>query len=244
MKYISLQAVLFSLLILSGCSTTSSVSEEGGDSATDSEITYPEPDPEIAGILESYRNELDQETGKRVAVITDTLKFGQPEGALGNLVSDALRYRASRELRSFVNVGVIGEISFGLFLTPGDLTVGEVLEFMPYENHLVVLTLSGRKIQELANQIASIGGAPVSGLRFRIEGDRARGVLVNSQVLNPDSYYTVATTSWVANGGDQFPALWEYSDRNDLYDVDVRQLYIDHFESRREIYPVIDGRVR
>lgn len=245
MKYPLYPAALLLTLFLSGCAlfSTSADTTEPADEP-EIESAYPEPDPAIASILNGYRGDLEEETGKKVAVVKDTLRFGQPEGSLGNLVSDALRFRAARETRSYVNVGVIGEISFGLYLTPGDLTVGEVLEFMPYENHLVILTLTGEKIQQLADQIASIGGAPVSGLRFRIEDGRARGVLINSQVLNKDASYRVATTSWVANGGDQFPALWEYSSRDDLYEVDVRQLYIDYFQTRREIEPVIDGRIR
>jgi 2',3'-cyclic-nucleotide 2'-phosphodiesterase (5'-nucleotidase family) len=115
---------------------------------------------------------------------------------------------------------------------------------MPYEYHLVVLLVSCVKVAEVANQVAELGGAPVSGLRFRIEDGRARGVLVNSQVLDPGRTYYVATSSWVANGGDRFPAIWDYSDRIDLVDVDVRRLYVDYFKTRREIYPVLDGRVR
>jgi 2',3'-cyclic-nucleotide 2'-phosphodiesterase (5'-nucleotidase family) len=182
--------------------------------------------------------------GRRIAVVKDTIRFDRPESPLGNLVSDAIRYRAGSELGRFVNIGIIGEISFRLFLTPGELTLGEVMEFMPYDNHLVVLTLPGDKVAELAHQVAALGGAPVSGLRFRINEGRAAGILVNSQVLDRNREYLVATSSWVANGGDQFPAVWDYTDRIDLTNVDVRELYLDYFRSRREIYPVTDGRLR
>lgn len=118
------------------------------------------------------------------------------------------------------------------------------MEFMPYENHLVILRLKGDKVFELANQIAELGGAPVSGMRLRIVDGRARGVLVNAQTLSSDKEYLVATTSWAANGGDQFPALWDYSGRIDLHDVNVRDLYIDYFKSRRNIHANRDGRIR
>ncbi len=214
------------------------------DAEPAAEIQYPDPDPEISFLLDTYRESLNEVMGSRVAVVTDTIRFGQPESPLGNLVSDAIRYRAGSELGRFVNIGIIGEISFRLFLTPGDLTLGDVLEFMPYDNHLVVLTLPGYKVAELAHQVADQGGAPVSGLRFRINDGRAAGILVNSQVLDRNRDYLVATSSWVANGGDRYPAVWEYTDRIDLTDVDVRELYIDYFRSRREIHPITDGRLR
>jgi 2',3'-cyclic-nucleotide 2'-phosphodiesterase (5'-nucleotidase family) len=242
MIYRFIQTVVVCLLI-SGCAGTASTTEQDKSKQEPATILYPEPDPVIESMLDTYRDSLNSVTGIRIATVKDTLRFGKPESPLGNLVADALRYRAGSELGRFVNIGIIGEISFRLFLTPGELTKGEVLEFMPYENQLVVLSLTGAQVAELANQIAEMGGAPVSGMRFRIDGNRARGVLVNSQVLDPGRTYLVATSSWVASGGDRFPALWEYSNRIDL-DVDVRNLYLDYFKNRREIYPMLDGRVR
>jgi 2',3'-cyclic-nucleotide 2'-phosphodiesterase (5'-nucleotidase family) len=243
MIYRYIQAAAVCLLVIAGCTGLSSSKTPASDQPLTSGELYPAADPHIATMLDEYRDTLNSVTGETIAVVTDTLRFGKPESPLGNLVADALRYRAGSELGSFVNIGVIGEISFRLFLTPGELTRGEIMEFMPYNNHLVVLSLPGYKVSELANQVAAAGGGPVSGMRFRLENGHARGVLVNSEVLDPVKTYTIATSSWAANGGDSFPALWEYTDRIDL-DVDVRQLYLDYFKSRREISPAIDGRIR
>ena len=235
--------LLLSLTLLAGCSLFSSTEKQHSPEQKEP-VMYPEPDPEISSLLDSYRSALHDKMGEKIATVHDTLRFSKPESALGNLVADALRYRAGFELQRFVNLSVIGDSSFRLFLTPGELTRKDVMEFMPYENHLVILRLRGDKIFELANQIAELGGAPVSGMRLRIVDGRARGVLVNAQTLSSDKEYLVATTSWAANGGDQFPALWDYSDRIDLHDVNVRELYIDYFKTRRNIHAIRDGRIR
>jgi len=235
--------LLLSFTLLAGCSLFSSTEKQHSPEQKEP-VMYPEPDPEISSLLDSYRSALHDKMGEKIATVHDTLRFSKPESALGNLVADALRYRAGFELQRFVNLSVIGDSSFRLFLTPGELTRKDVMEFMPYENHLVILRLRGDKIFELANQIAELGGAPVSGMRLRIVDGRARGVLVNAQTLSSDKEYLVATTSWAANGGDQFPALWDYSDRIDLHDVNVRELYIDYFKSRRNIHAIRDGRIR
>lgn len=232
-----LYQLLFILLIFSGCSVLKPIDAF-------ERLDYPNPDSEIAAILEIYRPGVDEVMGKPIAVVKDTLLFGQPEGALGNMAADALRYRAALELRKFVHLGIIGEGSFKTFFLPGTLTLGDVYEFMPYENHLVILELKGDKIIELIDQVAAVGGAPVSGARFRIDEDnRARGLLVNAEVVDLDKRYLVATSSWVANGGDQFPALWNPESRVDV-ELSVKELYVDFFEGRSELYSERDGRIR
>lgn len=184
------------------------------------------------------------QVGQKVATVHDTLRFDKPESALNNYVADALRFRAAAETEQFVNVGVIGESSFRLYFTPGELLVEDVLEFMPYDNHLVILTMKGFDLERLVHQIAEAGGAPISGVRFSIGDDgRARGILVNSEVINPNRNYLVATSSWAADGGDQFPALWSAVNRMDL-PLLLKDLFIDYFKSESDLYNITDGRIR
>ena len=227
----------FILLIFSACSTIKPADSLDG-------LDYLAPDYEISAILDAYRPCIDNVMGKPIAIVKDTLRFDQPEGALGNMAADALRNRAALELRRFVHLGIIGEGSFKTFFVPGVLTLGDIYEFMPYENRLVVLELRGDQVIELIGQVAKVGGAPISGARFRIdENNRARGILVNSEVVDPNKRYLVATSNWVANGGDQFPALWNPVNRTDL-DLNIKDLYVDFFRGRAELYNERDGRVR
>lgn len=229
--------LLFIFLILSGCSILKPAD-------THDNLDYPHPDSEIAAILDTYRPGVEEAMGAPIAIVNDTLRFGQPEGALGNMTADALRYRAALELRKFVHLGIIGESSFKTYFIPGTLTLGDVYEFMPYENHLVILELKGKKVIELMDQVAAVGGAPISGARFRIDDDqRARGILVNAEVVDPNRSYLVATSSWAANGGDQFPALWNPDNRIDV-DLSIKDLYVDFFRGRSILYSERDGRIR
>lgn len=226
-------------LLFSGCAFLSQSSQE-----TKQVSAYPEPDPEIAEKLDAYRVVLEEEVGQKVATVADTLRFGKPEGPLNNLVADALRFRASSELRTFVNVGIIGEDPFKLFLLPGELTLGDVYEFIPYDNHLVVLSMDGTRLRSLIEQVATIGGAPLSGVRFRIdENGHPKGVLVNSEVLKPEREYLVATSSRAADGNGKFAALWNIENRMDL-DVTLQDLYADYFKNQVILTASTDGRIR
>lgn len=225
--------------LLTGCAYFSkSTVEEQPTSA------YPNPDPDMLQQLDAYRDALNQVMGRKVATIKDTLRFGKPETALNNHVADALRFQAASTLRQFVNIGIIGEESFKVYFLPGELTLGDVYEFMPYDNHLVVLSLSGDQVMTLIEQVAEMGGAPISGVRFRIdENGNPRGVLVNAEVIDLEGEYLVATSSWAANGGDKFPVLWEASNRIDL-ELSIQDVYVNYFKNQVELTASTDGRIR
>lgn len=238
MSFKSIRILGFCFL-LTGCAYFSTSTEQEPPTSA-----YPAPDPEMARQLDAYRDSLNEVMGRKVASVQDTLQFGKPEAALNNMVADALRFQAASTLRRFVHMGIIGEESFRLYFVPGELTVGDVYEFMPYDNHLVVLSMSGELLMTLIKQVAEMGGAPVSGVRFRIdENGDPNSVLVNAEVIDPDEEYLVATSSWAANGGDKFPALWDASDRTDL-EISIQDVYINYFRNQVELTASTDGRIR
>jgi len=233
---------LFLLFLLVACS-----SQKNSAGTSQQTITLEQQasisDENIASMLDQYRPRYNDMMGEKIAEVSRPISFGKPESALGNLVADALRFRAARETRSFVNLALIGESSFRLNLDEGALTRGEVLEFMPYDNSLVLLKLRGESVYSLSQEIAGRGGVPVSGLRFRLEGKIARDVLVNSGIIDPDQHYWLATSSWIANGGEDFKALREYVERVEL-PLTIRDVYLDYFSNQRTINPETDGRIR
>lgn len=235
-------AFLFLFLITIACSSQKNAVDEPSHQLT-LEQHASIADNTISNLLDEYRPRYDKEMGEKIAEVAHAISFGKPESPLGNLVADALRFRAARETRSFVNLALIGESSFRLNLDKGALTRGEVMEFMPYDNSLVLLKLKGESVYSLSQEIAGRGGVPVSGLRFRLEGKTARDVLVNSGIIDHNQHYWLATSSWIADGGEDFKALAEHVERVEL-PLTIREVYLDYFSNQRMINPEIDGRIR
>src|SRR5690606_18308907 len=105
------------------------------------------------------------------------------------------------------------EFSFGtkgglrIELQRGDITIGNLFELMPFENELVLLELSGRNVQQLADFIAATGGQPVSGLRMKISDGKATDIVVAGKPLKLSRTYKLITYDYLANGGDNSRGL-------------------------------------
>ncbi|MFU8812424.1 MAG: 5'-nucleotidase C-terminal domain-containing protein [Balneolaceae bacterium] len=229
-------------MFLAGCTSSEIVTES--PSTPDPEQAAAVEHDEIAALLDVYRDRYKETMGVEIARVTESLRFDQPGNPLGNLAADAIRFRAAREARSLVHLAFIGQDSFRLTFDEGPLTLGEVYEFMPYENHLVVLTVTGHDVKTLASHIAQNGGAPFSGMRFRNQNGEPAGILVQSEPLQAERSYRLATTSYYANGGGGYLSSFSPVDRQDFFDVSIRELYVEFFRLRRTIEPVLDGRMQ
>ena len=130
----------------------------------------------------------------------------------GDLVADDIRYVTDADLAFNNGGGFRGEIE------PGDVTYGQVINMLPFDNRIVKIQVTGAKVlemlhlcmQNLPNENSEF--PQVSGIRFTVQvvegGDN---VITSAEVLQPDgSYvpinpsatYTIGLTDYCAyNGG-------------------------------------------
>ena len=200
-------------------------------------------DPEIAALLSPYITQMKSRMNQVIAYSETEMTRGQPEGILGNMSADIVRFRAIRELGKPVQIGVVNNGGLRVPLPQGDITVGHIFELMPFENTISVLTLSGDQVQRMADQLAAIGGEAVSGIRFRINNGKATDILVNYEPLNPDRTYLVATNNYMADGGGPIEELWRPIHRVDI-DVLIRDAMIEYLRSRRHLNYELEQRIR
>ena len=88
-------------------------------------------------------------------------------------------------------------------LPKGEITRGQLFELMPFENELVVVTISQTNFDSLVNYTKKVGGQPISGVKFNFS--TATPVIKfkyrkNDKLLN--GTYKVLTSDYLANGGD------------------------------------------
>ncbi|MFW6348325.1 MAG: 5'-nucleotidase C-terminal domain-containing protein [Cyclonatronaceae bacterium] len=200
-------------------------------------------DAEVEAFLSEYAEALNREMNRRISISTAVIERGQPESPLGNLTADITRERASRALGREVDIALLNRGGLRTPIPEGDVTVGMMYELMPFENYITLLKFSGEQIRDIANELAVEGGEPVSGLRMRIDGDRATDILVGGDPVRAGQTYWLATNNWMADGGGPIPTLWEPLERRDTTTL-LRDAFIESLNTRQEISPETDGRIR
>lgn len=203
-------------------------------------------------MISSYRVEMEKTMNAVICQTRSEMVKGRPESLLGNLIAD-LGLKIGREIYGdFEKQG----IDFCLFntgglrasLPKGDISRGKVFELMPFENELVVVTLSQKGMAELIEYVKARGGDPLSGIRIDFGQDPYR-VDISGVPLNENRNYKVLTTDYLANGGDKMKFLTKTSRlKIDLLDMKMRDAIMLHFErlgnTNEYLKSELDGRIK
>ena len=201
--------------------------------------------PDIEAMIAPYREQLEEQLAVVLGHAEGDFSKDDPEGTLDNLVAEALLHAARRHASDTVHVSLVNEGGLRVPLAAGPILMRHAYELLPFENFVVVLSLSGAQMEELADQVAATDGEPIAGWTMELEGDDAVGVLVGGEPIDPDRVYRLATVDYLVNGGGDWSVLWEVEAgaREDL-DILIRAAFVEYLRERGTVAPVLDGRIR
>ena len=103
---------------------------------------------------------------------------------------------------------------------------------MPFENSVMVIGLTGQEVIELANYILTEKKPhPLEGITIKTNTDYSKvlSVEINDIPLEENKIYYVATSDYLANGGDNMSFFKKSSIKYDL-DYKLRNVFIDYFK--------------
>ena len=166
-------------------------------------------DPSIKRLVEESSARADRELSVAVATAAVPLEAGRwSESALGDWAADCMRSRSGAEL-ALLNSGALRSS-----LERGPVTRRDLFALMPFEDHLVVLGLTGRQIRDAleAGLSSALGRLQVSGLSVVYDPSAAPGRRLVSASgpggpLQDARGYSVAVNEYLASGGDGFAGL-------------------------------------
>ena len=195
---------------------------------------------EIEKFITPYREHISSEMSTVLAQNPADLVKDRKEKALntaiGNFMADATfeivnplyKKRTGKDI-DFVMLNWGGIRSD---LPKGDVTVGSVYDIMPVENKVVVLTMSGEKVQELLNYLIKERKPHPLSKQIDLQITKDGKVVhfnINGKPFDSKATYIVATSDYLMNGGDAM-YFFENSLKVDETDYKLRNVLIDYFK--------------
>ncbi len=188
----------------------------------------------LEAMIAPFRDSMDKEMGSVIGYVETEMPRKQPESTLTHWMGD-LTYAAGKKYSGKeIDFAVLNHGGIRVsYVAAGPITVGKVFEIMPFDNLLSVLTLTGEEVQMFFDLIAfKNGGWPVSKQVYvELDGNEAVNIKIHGEYLKADKLYTVATTSFLADGGDGLDFLKKVP-RTD-YPVFIRDIIIEDIRSKQ-----------
>ena len=206
-------------------------------------------DNDYIASLQPLKDSMDALLDEVIGTVPEAMDAYLPESPLLNWAADALLFPMRMQYPDKADFSVVNIGGLRCNWPAGNLTVRSIFELMPFENQVVILTLSGDNVLLLANQMAAQGGQGVSGMTFVI--DKASGtawdVRVQGKPVKADKDYYVVTSDYLSGGADGMDALADFKDR-EYTGNKIRSQYISYVKMLTDMgQPVAakcDGRVR
>jgi 5'-nucleotidase / UDP-sugar diphosphatase len=216
-----------------------------------------EEDADIAAVVASYNEELDEALGVVIGKTDTALDSRRAtvrggEAAIGNLIADALRTTVDADVAITNGGGIRGDKEYA---AGSDLTGRDVFSELPFGNKTVKLELTGAQIlaalENGFSQIETGGGRfpQVSGLTVVVNvnappGERVEEVTAGGAPLDPAKTYTLATNDFMAAGGDGYTAFVGATNLVNVVDAVLMATQVmDRIAEAGTVAPTVEGRI-
>ncbi|XP_060521867.1 protein 5NUC-like [Cylas formicarius] len=230
-------------------------------------------DPDVLSLLEVYRPEVnalnEQVVGTSRVILEGSCRHS--ECNFGNLIADALvTYVASVNTERWTNAPIAlyngGAVrnTIDPTATGGNITRGELLGAMPFDNQVVELTLTGSDLVKSLEQGARGNGdtsygefMQVSGLKVQYDMSkpsfsRVLSVKARCGVCAVPAYeevvatsnYTIVTSSFLSDGGDGITVFKNFGMDKKIHTLNDLDTVAWYFGKYSPVYPEVSGRIR
>jgi 5'-nucleotidase len=219
-----------------------------------------EPDPDVLARIAEMSGPIDELMAREVALIEGDIDGSREtcraqECQMGNLVADAILDRVASQ-----GVTIAIQNGGGLRASIGgpEVTKGEVLTVLPFQNTLATFNLSGAGIvaalengfslvEEGAGRFPQVAGLKVVWDPAAEPGSRVVEVSVRDgegwAPIDPAATYTVASNNFMRKGGDGYAMFSEQGENAYDFGPNLEDVVSDYLAANPGYVPFIDGRI-
>ncbi len=203
---------------------------------------------ELAGPIEEMKTRVVAESAD--IINGDRAVCRAMECPMGNLVADAMLDRVKDQ---GIQIAIQNGGGLRASIDAGEVTMGEVLTVLPFQNTLSTFEVTGEAIiAALENGVGQIeegaGRFPqVAGMSFTVDasaapGSRVSDVMVGGQPIDPSATYGVVSNNYVRNGGDGYSMFEDAMNAYD-YGPDLADVTAEYIAENAPYQPYTDGRI-
>lgn len=203
-------------------------------------------DTVILGYYKPYKDSLDKIMKVPLAELENDLTKKMPESSLGNLMADMLKVKAAEYTKENIDIAILNYGGIRVpSLSKGVLRVENAYFLMPFDNYVVVQTLTGQQVSDFCDSIAEKNGWPVSGISFRISKGKAIDIKVNNVPVDVKKNYQVALNDYLANGGDGMAFLKKIPQQQTgkLFRDAIIEYWSEQTKAGKKISSAIENRI-
>ena len=173
------------------------------------------------------------------------------ECQMGNLLADAMLERVADQ---GIQIAIQNGGGIRASIDAGEVTMGEVLTVLPFQNTLSTFTVTGQTIVDaLENGVSEVSEDPagrfaqVAGMSYAYDltlevGSRVSDVMVAGAPIDLAAEYGVVSNNYVRGGGDGFKMFIDAKDAYD-YGPDIADVVAEYLAANPEYTPFLDGRI-
>ncbi|ASY58180.1 5'-nucleotidase [Sinorhizobium sp. CCBAU 05631] len=208
---------------------------------------------ELAKPIEELRTKIVAKTEAPIDGSRENCRAKECE--MGSLVADALLDRVKGQ---GVTVAITNGGGLRASIDAGDVTMGEVITVLPFQNTVATFQLKGADIRAaLENGVSQVeeGGGrfpQVAGLKFSFDRSKPAGSrLVSIQVkegdafkpLDPEKTYSLVSNNFMRGGGDGYAVFKSKGENAYDYGPGLETVLADYLAAHQPFKPYTDGRI-
>lgn len=157
--------------------------------------------PKVAKIMLSVQPVM-ADVKRSVAYCPEGMVREYPESGLSNMIVDDMMRYVERHYGKKVDFGLTNFGGIRVDMPKGNVLVDDVLSMLPFRNKLCYLTIKGKDIRALLEQLAATRWQVVGGARCVVEDGKLVSAEIGGEPLDDDKVYGVVTSSFLLAGGD------------------------------------------
>lgn len=208
-------------------------------------------DKEFENIINPYKGKMDSIMNAVLVISEQPLTKGLPESTLGDFTSDAVLKKTNDYYKPKdghkADICLLNNGGLRSELPKGQVTRGHAFSLMPFENSIVILTLSGEKTKQLFEYLVQSNGAPFAGATVVGKSKKIKEIKINGLDFDESKTYKVVTSDYLSAGGDKYHFFKDPVNIEAL-DYKLRDAIIDYMIEENKkgntLKVSIDGRIK